>query len=197
VALPEREVERVPLARLVLVGLALLARLQLGEAAVRELPVAVEAAHAEVHVAGAGVGVAAVDERLDQVDDLGDRLAGERLAVRPAQRQPVRVGGVRRGHLARQLIRRDASLVRGGVDLVVDVRDVHDKRHVVSLVAQEPAEQREHDVRAGVADVDPPVDRRAANVDPDPSRVARIELAQAVREGVVQPDRGSRHRPGA
>ena len=78
--LPEREV------LLALFQSALLALVHLLERAVRELAVAGEARDAEVHVAARAVGVAGVDQRLDQFDDRGDRLAGERLGVRPADR---------------------------------------------------------------------------------------------------------------
>ena len=102
VRLPQREVERVALERLLLVGLALVPRLEILEPAVGELAVLVEAAHAEVHVASARIGVAALDQALDQVDDLADRLARERLAVGAPQREPVGVGAVvRRSSRAR------------------------------------------------------------------------------------------------
>ena len=60
-------------------------------------------AHAEVDVALGHVRVPALDQRLDQLDDRSDRLAGQRLVVGPTQAQPVRIRQVGRRHLRRQL----------------------------------------------------------------------------------------------
>ena len=136
-------------------GVVALALLHLLERAVRELAVAVEARHAEVDVAARRVGVARVDQRLDQ------RRRSRRSSRSPSARGPagrgpsrVRVVHVGGGHLARQLLAGHAGLARGVVDLVVHVGDVLDQRHVVALVLEEALQQREDDERAGVADVD-------------------------------------------
>ena len=47
-----------------------------------------------------------------------------RLVIGPAEAQRVGVGDVGGGHLARQLVTVDPRRPRGGIDLVVDVRDV-------------------------------------------------------------------------
>ena len=80
--LPEREVERVLLAVGALDALALV---HLVDVAVRELAVRRVRAHAEVDVAARLVGVPALDQGLDQVDDLRQRLRGQRLVVGPAE----------------------------------------------------------------------------------------------------------------
>ena len=97
--LPQREVER---ALLELGRARLLALVHLVGIAVGELAVAVEAADAEVDVAARLVGVAALDQRLDQRDDLGDRLGRERLGVGPAEPEPVGVLDVERGSSRRR-----------------------------------------------------------------------------------------------
>ena len=101
--LPEREIERVLLAIGALDALALV---HVVDGAVAERAVAGVGAHAEVDVAVDRVGAAVVDQRLDQVDDRADRLAGQRLGVGPAELEQVGVLDVVRGHLARELVAR-------------------------------------------------------------------------------------------
>ena len=151
-------------------------------------------AHAEVDVAVDRVGGAVVEQRLDQVDDRLDRLGGQRLVIGPPEAQPLGVGEVVRGHLARQVGARHAQRARGVVDLVVDVGDVGDERHLVALVLEEALEQRGDDVGPRVADVDAVVDRRPAGVDADAAGVARLERQLAPGARVVQADL-ARHRP--
>ena len=92
--LPEREVEPVLLQGL---GARLLALVHLVGIAIRELAVAGEAAHAEVDVAARLVGVPALDQRLDQGDDLGDRVRGQGLVVRGGRARGGRCPRGRRG----------------------------------------------------------------------------------------------------
>ena len=134
--LPEREVLR---RLLQLGGVVALALLHLLERAVRELAVAGEGRHAEVDVAAALVRVVRFDERLDQGDDLADRLGGLRLVVRAAEAEAVGVLHVRGGHLARELRARHAALAGGVVDLVVHVGDVDHERACRSPRARESA----------------------------------------------------------
>jgi hypothetical protein len=157
--------------------------------AVGELSVAVETAHAEVDVAVRLIGVAALDQGLDQQDDLRDGPRGERLRVGPAEAERVGVGDVRGGHLVCVLGRRLPRLAGGVVDLVVDVGDVDDQLRIEPLVDQEALQQGEDDERPGVADVDAPVDRRAAGVDPHLAGLARLELANLAAERVVDANR--------
>ena len=183
--LPQREVERVELEVGALHALALV---HVVHAPVRQLSVLRIAADLEVHVAGGGIGVLAVDQTLDHRHDLGDRLARARLVVGPAQPETVGVGEVRVGHLARELVAGDGRLARGRVDLVVDVGDVDHQRDGVALVLEEPLEQREHHERARVADVDRAVHGWAAGIDPDPAGLARLERTHLAGAGVVQAD---------
>ena len=153
----------------------LLALVHLGGIAVREPAVAVEAPHAEVHVAAGLVGVAGVDQRLDQRHDLAraSRRPAARASGRPSPSRSVSstyaavisLGQLGRGHAG------GAGRV---VDLVVDVGDVDDQRRPVALVREEAPQEHEDDERARVADVDPRVGGRPAGVDPDPS-AARAE----------------------
>ena len=87
--LPEREVQRVLLEVGALDALALV---HLVDVAARQLAVGLgSVAHAEVDVAGDRVGAAAVEQALDQLDDLPDVLGRERLGVRPPEPEPVGV----------------------------------------------------------------------------------------------------------
>ncbi len=159
----------------------LLALVHLVRIAVGELAVAVEAPDAEVDVAAGLVGVAGLDQRLDQRDDLGDRLGRERLRVRPPEPEAVGVLDVEREHPPDVLGRRHAALARGVVDLVVDVGDVDHQRRLVALVGEEAAQQHRDHVGPRVADVDPRVDRRPAGVDAHAGRLARLERRRARR----------------
>ena len=170
--LPEREVLR---RLLQLGGIVALALLHLLQRAVRQLAVAGKGRHPEVHVAAALVRVIRLHERLDQGDDLADRLRGLRLLVGAAEAEQVGVRHVGGGHLGRELRARHAPLAGGVVDLVVHVGDVDHQRGVVSLVLEKALQQGEDEVRARVADVDPPIDGRAAGVDADAAGLARLD----------------------
>jgi hypothetical protein len=184
--LPEREVERIVLAVGALDPLALI---HLVDVAARQLPVARQGPDAEVDVAVRRVGVAALHERLDQLHDLLDRLRRERLVIRPAEAEPLRVVDVVRRHLGRQLGGRAPGRPGGVVDLVVDVGDVGHQRGVEPLVLEEPLELGEDHEGPGVADVYARIDRGSAGVDPDLPRLARGERLDAARPRVVEPDR--------
>ena len=113
VGLPEREVERRALA---LAGLDAGAGDQLVGALARELAVRRIGLDAEVDVpVGGRVGRVLLDQPLDQRDDLGDRLARERLRVGPAEPEPVGVRAIRGGHPVGELLRRHALLARAAV----------------------------------------------------------------------------------
>ena len=75
-------------------GARLLALVHRVGVAVREPPVGVEAADPEVDVAARLVGVAGIDQGLDQGDDRPDRLGRPRLVVGAAEPEGVGVGDV-------------------------------------------------------------------------------------------------------
>ena len=89
-----------------------LALVHLVDVAMRERAVLGQRADAEVDVAVDRVGVAALDQRLDQRDDLGDHLGRLRLVVGPAEAEPLGVGEVVGGHLRRELGRRRPAAAR-------------------------------------------------------------------------------------
>ena len=163
----------------------LLPLIHLVRVAIGELSVAVEAAHPEVDVSIRLVGVTALDQGLDQGDDLRDGLRGERLGVGTAEAEGVRVGDVRTGHLLRVLGRGLTRFPGRVVDLVVDVGDVDDELRLETLVLEEAAQKREDDERPGVADVDAPVDGRTAGVDTDLTRLAGLESADLAAQRVL------------
>ncbi len=164
-----------------------LALVHVVRAAVREAAVAVVGAHAEVHVAVGRVGVAAVDQRGDVLDDRPDRLRGERLVVGAAEAERVGVGAIQRGHLGGQLGARAALRARGVVDLVVDVGHVDDERRLRSPRATRKRLSRlnTHE-RPRVADVDAAVDGRSARVDADAIGVGGRQRQQLAAARVVQ-----------
>ena len=184
--LPEREVERRALA---LAGLDAGSRDQVVGSLTGELAVRRVGGDAEVHVAvAARVGRAALDQALDQRDDLLDRQARQRFRVRPSQAQRVGVGSVGLGHLARQQRRGNAALDRCGIDLVVDVGDVDGQSHrQVEQLLGRALEHHRRPVRPRVAHVDAPVHRRAAAVDAQQPGRARLDLHRSIPQPVVEP----------
>ena len=186
--LPDGEVERVLLVGLALdpgAGLELLDPLP-GEAAVGR-----EAAHPEVDAAPGLVRVSLAHQLAHQVDDLRDGGRRQRLGVGPEPvAEPPHVLVVGGGELGRHVGRRAVLGVRLVDDLVVDVGDVLDQRHLVAALPQPAAQHREGDVGTRVADVDQVVHRGPAGVDADPALVARDELLLALGERVEQADHG-------
>ena len=183
VRLPEREVERVLLERGTLDALALV---HLVGFAARERAVGLVAANAKVDVAAREVGVAGLDQRRDLGHDRLDPLARERLVVGSPEPQPVGVLDVVGRHLAGERDARDAPLRRGDVDLVVHVRHVDRERDCVAEVLEEALEEAEDDERSGVADMDPVIDGRPADIDRNAPGLARRERRDGSRAGVVK-----------
>ena len=134
-SLPEREVADVVLR--VLVGLdpladAQLLRVEPGEPSVRRPRGDPE----EDRAVGCPVGVATVEEPLDQVDDLRDVLRGAGQDVRRRHAQRRRVGEELLGPALGERLDRLADRGRALDDLVVDVGDVHHPADVVAAIAQ-------------------------------------------------------------
>ena len=126
-----------------------------------------ESSDSVVNVTTRLVGEPTVDELGDQGDDLRNRLGRQRLDVRPLEPEVGGVVEVPARRLLGQVPARDPLLGSRGVDLVVDVRDVLDEGHVVTLLDEPALHPEEDDVRTRVADVDPLVDRRAADIHAD------------------------------
>ena len=179
VRLPEREVARILLERVRLLLLDLVGPLA------GKPPVPGIARDAEVHVAFDRVRVLALDELLDEADDLGNHLARLGLVVGHPQAEAAGVLEVPRRHLLGEL---GARARRRFVDLVVDVRDVVDERRLVPALSEPVSEPHPDHERAGVSDVCPSVDGRPAEVHAHrPWRLG--QRVEPTSECVVEPDR--------
>ena len=137
------------------------------------------------------IGVAGVDEALDEVDLVGDVAGGARLVGGGLHAE----GLVRLGEFAFKAIRPGppvpAGLGRLVQDLVVDVGDVADVGDLVAAAAQ-PADQRvEGDGSAQVADVRGSLHGGAAQVDADLAGGDRVQGLDAGALGVVQVQHGT------
>ena len=184
-ALPQREVARVALAPRVGVagGLHVVERLP-GQLAVRR-----PRPDVEVDVAGAvlgGVGVALLDQGVDQLEDLG-HVAGRGGLVGGA-------ADVDRGehvvelvvHPLRELVPVEPLLLGLAQDLVVDVGDVADEVDLHPAVLQPAAQHVEVDRRADVADVGLRLHGEAADVDARVAVPDRDEVADVAGRRVVE-----------
>ena len=163
-ALPQREVERAALA---IVDGDAGASLEIIEGLLRQLAVAGEGRDLEVHVAVDRVGLAALDQARGDLDDLIDVRRHPRLDVGRQHAEHPHVGVVQIGVAVGVGQPVDARRRRRGEDLVLDVGDVADERHLVAEEHQRAADQIEADRRVGVADVRRRVGRGPAEVDPD------------------------------
>ena len=186
-ALPEREVARVALAARVGVGRGLhVVDLLVGQLAVRR-----PRPHVEVDVARAvlgRVGVAAGDQRGDQLDHLGDVAGGAGLVGRRQhvdRRQRLVELAV---HVVGEVEPGPALLVGLGQDLVVDVGDVADERDVVPAVGQPAPQHVEVDRRPDVPDVRLRLDGETADVDARLPLLEGNEVTDLAGRGVVQPE---------
>ena len=186
--LPQREVGRIALAPGALHSLPLVHLLQI---AMGKLTVFGIAADREVHVSLRRIGVPALDQPLDQVDDLRDRGACQGLVVGPSDSKSIGVGHVGVDHLARQLLAADPGCLRRRINLVVHIRYVRNECYVVALMDEHALEQREHDVRAGVAHVNAPVHSRTARIHAYAVARARLDRQHPAGAGVVEADRSS------
>ena len=200
VALPQGEVARVALAARVGVRGAL----HVVDVLVRQRAVGGEGAHVEVDVSGAverRVGVAAFDQRTDQLVHLGDVPGGAGLVGRPAHTQGV-VGG---GELLLEAVgQREPGFVGEVVlvalevlaegscgllqDLVVDVRHVAHHCDLVAAVFQPAGEDVEGDGAAHVPHVRHALHRGTAVVQPDLALDQGDEVPGGCLLGVIKTD---------
>jgi hypothetical protein len=131
----------------------------------------------------------ALDQDLDQLDDLGNGRARQWLVIGSSKTQQVGVRYVRRRHLAGELFARDPLAPGRRVDLVVDIRDVCYECHDVALALEKPFQQRKDNEGSGITDVDATVNSRTAGVYPHPARLTRLERAQLSGSRVMQRNR--------
>ena len=134
------------------------------------------------------VGVALLEERLDERDHLVDVLGRPRQDVRRRHPQGSRVVQEPREPAVGELVDPDSRRRRAPDDLVVDVGDVHDPRDAQAAVAEVADEQVGVEEAPEVADVGRAVDRRPAAVDPDVARLERLERPRLAGQRVVEPD---------
>ena len=161
------------------------AALQIVQLEVAELAVLRVALDAEVDVAVLGhIGVARVDQVLDDVQNLLDVLGGAGL---DGGLFAVQTGGI----LEVLGLKALGDFLHGGAlflalldELIVDVGDVGHIEDLVAAVFQIAAQGVEHDQRAGVADVDIVVNGRAADVDAVLAGHLRHELFLLAGQGV-------------
>ena len=161
------------------------AALQIVQLEVAELAVLRVALDAEVDVAVLGhIGVAGVDQVLDDVQNLLDVLGGAGL---DGGLFAVQTGGILEvlGLEALGDFLHGSTLFLALLDeLVIDVGDVGDIDDLVAAVLKVTAQGVEDDERAGVADVDIVVDGGAADVDAVLAGHLRHELFLLAGQGV-------------
>jgi hypothetical protein len=147
-ALPQREITLITFTRR-----RALALVHVVDPVPRQCPVLGVAQHVEVHIALGRVRVAALDETLDQLHHLGDVPGGAGFGRRRQHAERVIGRGERTLEGGRPLPPRPAR-VRGFVeDLVVDIGDVADERHVETLCRQPAPQHIEGDTTAHVSDM--------------------------------------------
>ena len=142
------------------------AALQIVQIQVAQLAVAGVALHPEVHIAVFGnVGVAGVDQILDDIENLGDVLGSAGLHSGLFAVQPGGILQVLGLKALCHLLHGSALLLALLDELIVDIGDVGNIDYLVAAVLEVAAQGGEHDQRAGVADVDIVINGRAADVD--------------------------------
>ena len=138
-----------------------------------------------------GVGHAAIDQPLDERDDVGDVGRHKRLHVRRQHAEAGHVAVVLLGEAGRQIERRLADLVGTRDDLVVHVGDVADEVDLVAEPGQAAPDDVEADGRVGMADMRRVVRRRPAEIDRYRAGLERLERQLLLAEGVVERTGGS------
>ncbi len=184
--LPQHEVERVALVRVVHIAAPLP---RVGEhprfVVVAHRAEGREAADVEVHGAAGLVRVAAVEDHADEAADVGDGRRGPGLAegLQDLERRHVLLepAHLRRGQV--EVV--DPELAGLGQDGVVDIGDVADATNVVPEVDQPSLQHVVLEVDGGVAEVGRVVGRDAARV--HRHQPARLEGHHVLAGRVVEP----------
>ena len=186
VALPQGEVPRVALGvgALGVAGRPHVLEPLPGQAAVVRL-----GADVEVHVAAGRVGVAGLDQPPHQHDHLGHVPGGPRLDVRRQAAEHVVGPGEGALVLLGHRPPRDALLLGGADDLVVDVGDVAAERDLIPAGGQPAPQDVEADPGPDVTDVRGSLDCGAAEVQRGLPGHDRVEVAYLARGGVVEAER--------
>ena len=151
-----------------------------------ELAVGGEAFHVEKHGAVDHVGVAVVDDALDQRDDLGDVFGGAGIEGRALDAERVGILVIIGDGLFGQLLYGDAVAVGAGDHLVVDIGEVLHERDFVAAELEIAAQHVEDDEGARVADVKIVVYGGAAAVKGDLSFVQRDKGLLFTRQIVIK-----------
>jgi hypothetical protein len=191
---PQHEIQRVPL-----VGChfdpgagAQAFRLSAGEGAVRRI-----GGHVEQDMPLIDVGMAALDQCLDQFDDVGDMLGdpGFRIGRQDRQGLHVFVVGVNKG--LREGRDGHAPGGRGLLDLVVDIGKVADVAHLGIVMPEQACQDVKDHGRSGIANVGVVIDSGAADIQSDSVGPMGPEAFLPAGEGVVQPDAVLSHEIGS
>ena len=179
-AFPQREIALVALA-----GRDSLALMDVVDLVAGQLSVFGVAQHVEIDVASADVGMAGVDQPLDQLHHLSDVASGPRLRRGRQDTEGVVGGGERPLVGGRPFPPRPAR--RGGLveDLVLDIGDVAYECDVATVRHQPAAQDVEGHTAAHVADVRQTLHGGAAEVDGDVPGPQRNEFTHGTGCRVV------------
>ncbi len=163
------------------------------QGAARQLAVVGEGGGVEQHVALGRIGAALGCEAADLVEHGGDVGGGVRLDRGGQHAEGRHVLAVDGGEAVGDGRDGGVLLDRRLVYPVVHVGDVAgvDHRRLAVEAAQHPEQHVEHHRRAGVADVGVGIDRRPADVERHPARVAGLERPLLAGVGVVQDQHGA------
>ena len=190
--LPDGEVQRIALAvadtRHTIGAQVAMAGFHLVHIAVGQLAVLGEAADAEVDIAFGLVGMAGVDQALDQLDHFRDLLGRLRTDRGVGHAGLMHVVDEGLGELRGNLCGGTAGPVRLVDDLVVHVGDVLHEGDVEAPPGQIAADDVEADEGAGIADMDVVVHGGAADVHADLALVDGLEFFLGAGLGVVNLD---------
>ena len=189
---PEHEVPRILLAVLVVrhpFSLAHLVQIEAGEPSVVLVP-----GNAEEDRALAFVGVALLDQLLDQRNHLGHMLGRPRVALGGLDMQGSEILEKRLGKRPRVVRERELLFSRAGDRLVIDIGDVHDLIDLVAQMAQASPQNVFEDKRSQVADVGMVVDGGATGVELDFPRLECLERLLPPAESVVEAGGGHAER---
>jgi hypothetical protein len=137
-----------------------------------------------VDAAAGHVGEAALDQRADGGNDVGDDVGGARVLVRRADVQDLHVADEVRGPAIAEGAPVHTHLGCLAQDVIIDVRDVLDVAHGQPPALEVPHEHVGDRVRKGVAEVRGVVRRDATHVQGD-SATRGLDCLDRAGQGVV------------